>query len=188
MKTPFYLLAMVFLLLIACQPTQVEEEVVEEADTPDYALFDERVAVLRAFIQAHCDEDLATQSSFLSDTLSWSPPDYNGNQWLGKEDYLAVLEGYHQGFENVKFAEGIVQPNGNVANGMWSGSTFPEATATSDPVAIRIYGTWTATHTESGKDVGVKWMAVAFMTEDNKIGSLTEFFDVNGLAAQIAAE
>ncbi len=183
----FILTAMVLLVLPACQPQEVEEEVEETTAALDYALFDERAAVLRAFVQAHCDKDLDAQSSILADTLHWSPPQYNGNQWLGKEEYLEVLKGYHEGFENTKFDEGIVMED-TKANGMWAGSAFPEANATSEPIAMRIYGTWTATHVESGKDVGVKWFAVAFMTEDNKIGRLTEYFDVNGLAAQIAAE
>jgi len=183
----FILTAMVLLVLPACQPQEVEEEVEETTAAPDYALFDERVAVIRSFIQAHCDEDLDAQSAILADTLHWSPPHYNGNQWLGKEDYLPQLKSYHEGFENIQFAEGIVMED-NTGNGMWAGSAFPEATATSLPVAIRIYGTWTATHTESGKEIGVKWFGIAFMTNDNKIGRFTEYFDVGGLAAQIAAE
>ena len=104
----------------------------ETTAAPDYALFDERVAVIRSFIQAHCDEDLDAQSAILADTLHWSPPHYNGNQWLGKEDYLPQLKSYHEGFENIKFAEGIVMED-NTVNGIWAGSAFPEATATSVP-------------------------------------------------------
>lgn len=183
----FTLTAMVLLVFIACQPQTVEEEVEEIIEAPDYALFDERVAVIRSFIQAHCDEDLDAQSAILADTVHWSPPVYNGNQWLGKEEYLVQLKSYHDNFENIKFDEGIVMEE-NTANGMWCGSVFPEATANSEPVAIRIYGTWTATHSETGKDIGVKWFGIAFMTDDNKIGRFTEYFDATGIAAQVEAQ
>ena len=71
---------------------------------------------------------------------------------------------------------------------MWSGSVFPKENASSAPNAIRQYGTWTATHTESGKEVGVKWFALGFINNDGNIVRWSEYFDVNGLAVQIAAE
>ena len=90
-------------------------------------------------------------------------------------------------FDNIKFTEGIALAD-TLANGMWSGSVFPEEGASSTPDAIRIYGTWTATHTESGKDIGVKWFALGFFNDAGKIDQFTEYWDVNGLAVQIAAE
>ena len=70
----------------------------------------------------------------------------------------------------------------------WSGSVFPEATATIEPDVIRVYGTWHATHTESGKDVGVKFFTLITINEAGKISQISEYFDVNGLAVQIAEE
>jgi len=179
----FGFIVLMLLALVACAPPVA----VEETEAPDYAAFDERVEVVRSFIQAHCDEDLNAQSAILSDTLQWSPPQFNGNVWLGKADYVAALQNYHNEFEGITYTEGIVMAD-TLANGMWSGSIFPEGTASNSPTAIRQYGTWTATHTESGKEVGVKWFGLSFINDAGKIVRISEYFDVHGLAAQIAAE
>ena len=182
------LIALALLVLVGCKETATVEqsETVEQA-APDTADYDKKVAVIRAFFKAHCDEDLEAQKAMLSDTMKWSPPDYNGNQWLGKEDFLAALKGYHDGFENIKYHEGIVMPD-STANGFWSGSVFPGTGATASASVIRVYGTWTATHSESGKEIGVKYFGLSSINDDGQIVQSSDYFDVNGLAAQIAAE
>jgi hypothetical protein len=159
----------------------------EESEQPDYATFDSNVEAAQAFIKAHCEEDLQSQMALVSDTMQWSPPYYNGNEWLGKDDYMGAIKGYHDNFENIAFAEGISLAD-TIANGMWSGSVYPQESANNQPGALRMYGTWTATHSETGKEIGVKWFALSFFNEDNKIVRFTEYWDVNGLAVQIAAE
>ena len=90
------LICLALLTLVACK----QPAVVEESELPDYALFDRNVEVVRSFIKAHSDENLDAIQSILSDTLQWSPAEYNGNKWLGKEDYLPSYS-YHAGVENV---------------------------------------------------------------------------------------
>ena len=177
------LITLALLTLVACkQPVAVEE-----SESPDYALFDRNVEVVRSFIKAHCDENLDAVQAFLSDTLQYSPPDYNGNQWLGKEEFLTVLKGYHDALENIKYTAGIVTPD-SIVNGFWSGSVFPKENANSGGTNVRSYGTWSATHTASGKEIGVKWFALVEVNSDGQIVSFSDYFDVNGLAVQIAAE
>jgi len=191
----FSLMVLALLTLAACkqpaseEPTEAAEvaEVTVATEAPDYAAFDKNVAVIRSLMKAHEDEDLAFQTELMADTLKWSPPYYNGNEWLGKEEYVAAMKGYHDGYDNIKFTEGIILEDG-AEGGMWSGSAFPKATATSTPDAIRVYGTWTATHTESGKEIGVKWFGIIWINEDGKIVQATDYWDVHGLAAQIAEE
>lgn len=182
------LIVLALLVLAGCKEaaTMEETETTEQA-APDTADYDKKVAVIRAFFKAHCDEDLEAQSAILSDTMKWSPPNYNGNKWLGKEELLAALKGYHDGFENIKYHEGIVMPD-STTNGFWSGSVFPGANATASASVMRVYGTWTATHSESGKEIGVKFFNLSSVNEDGKIVQSSDYFDVNGLAAQIAAE
>ena len=196
MKNLFYsLIALTLLLVVSCKETTTTEkaaveetkEVIEKVTTPDYDAFNKKVATLRSFIKAHENEDLNAQKELLADTLKWSPPYYNGNQILGKEDFLAVLKNYQDNFENIAYTEGISL--GDIQeDGWWSGSAFPEGKASSTPDAIRVYGTWTAIHTESKKEIGVKWFAIAWLNEDGKIAQWTEYFDANGIAAQIAEE
>lgn len=183
-KQLFGLIILALLTILACKQ---QETVVEEPESPDYAAFDKNVDIIRSFLQAHSDESVDALSGILSDTLIWSPPAYNGNKMLGKKDFLAALKNYHDNFDNIKFTEGISLGD-SLVNGMWSGSVYPKENATSTPTAIRVYGTWTATHTESGKNIGVKYFALGFVNDDGKIVNWSDYFDVNGLAVQIAEE
>jgi hypothetical protein len=193
MKTKLFgIILLALITLISCKEKAHEnheaaEEAVEEIAGPDYAGFDKTVALIQAMYQAHCDENFAAQEGMVSDSLKWSPPYYNGNEWLGKEAYLASIKGYHDNFDNIKYTAGIAMPD-SLAGGYWSGSAFPKETATIMPTNIRVYGTWTATHTESGKDIGVKWFSLVSLNEDGKLVQVSDYFDVNGIATQIAAE
>ena len=193
-KLPITLLLLTLIAFVACKQPAGEdtakvvetEEVTKLVDSPDYGAFDDKVAIIRSFTKAHGDEDLAKLSELMADTLKWSPPFYNGNTYLGKEDYLAVLKQYHDDFESISFTEGITLASGDVEPGFWSGSHYPQDKASAKPTSIRSYGTWVGTHTASGKTIGVKWFAIIWHNEDGKIAMVTEYFDVNGIAAQLA--
>jgi hypothetical protein len=188
----FNLIVFALLTLTACDQkksgeTEEIKETTEMQESPDYAAFDNKVEIIRSFLKAHEDENPEAQQGLLADTLKWSPPYYNANKWLGKADYLAALQNYHKDFENIKFEEGIMMAD-SLVNGMWSGSVFPKDQASISADAIRVYGTWKGTHTESGKEIGVKWFALAWTNDAGKISQISEYFDAHGLAAQIAEE
>lgn len=145
-----------------------------------YADFDKKVATMRAFFQAHSDEDLSAQSEMLSDSLQWSPTIYNNSQWLGKEEFLAAIKGYHENYDNIRYQEGVVTAD-SIAGGFYSGSVFPKETAESNADVIRIYGIWTGTHVESGQDIGLKFFALASFNEAGKIVMLSEYFDMSSI-------
>ena len=174
------------LALNSCKEAAPAEEMTPK-ETPDYAAFDAKVAIIQAYYKAHEAENLETLANMLADTMQFSPPQYNGNQWLGKDDLLAALKNYHENFDNIRFTPGVITPNVS-EGGYWTGSVFPERTATTEPNNIRVYGTWNATHTETGKEVGVKYFALIVVNDEGKIAMASDYFDVNGLAAQIAAE
>ena len=175
--------------LFGCkEAAEAESEVaMEEAESPDYADFDRKVAVITAFYEAHSNEDLAAVTEMLSDTMQWSPPGYNGNKWLGKEDLLGALKGYHDGFEDIAYVPGIVTADDTV-NGFWSGSVFPEAGANNTANVIRVYGTWHAKYTETGNEIGLKFFSLVAVNEDGKIVSASDYFDAGGLMQQAMAE
>lgn len=181
----FFLLTIVSCKQPADSTVEVVEEITETADAPDYAAFDAKVAVIKSFTKAHETENLAMLAELLSDTLKYSPPTYNGNKWLGKAEYLDALKGYHDNFEDIKFTEGIAMGD-TLANAYWSGSVYPESSASTSPDAIRIYGTWTAKHSASGKEVGLKFYGLSWINDDGKIVRTTSYFDASSLAAQIA--
>ncbi|MDX1477499.1 MAG: hypothetical protein R3301_07305 [Saprospiraceae bacterium] len=177
----FCFTALIFFAFVACEPASDTKE-----NAPDYAAFERNVDILESFLQAHCDEDLALMRTMLSDTMRWHGAAWNDNQWLGKNEFLAAIEGYHNGFENIQYHSGIVMQDTTV-NGFWSGSVYPQDMAQNGANNIRQYGHWTATHSETGTDIGVKWFALGTLNEEGKIVAWNEYFDVNGIAAQIEA-
>lgn len=183
MKHDFtYVLLFLLFGFLGCQPAAD----VEETPAPDYALFNKNVDILKSLLKAHCDEDLAAIDNLLADTMRWSPPTNAGNDWLGKKEFLETLRSYHNDFENTTYHEGIFQPD-TTMNGWWSGALFPEDLAYSVPNNIRVYGAWTTTHSETGVEIALKWFAIGNINADGKVVSWNEFFDVHGIAAQIAA-
>ena len=192
-KLILFLSAIALITLYSCKDMATEEatqtedttEVVVEAEAPDHDLFNSRVATLKEFLQAHENEDLEAINNLLSDTIKVSPAHYNGNKMVGKDELLADLKNYHDNFDNIKYAEGIAMDD-ELQGGWWSGSVYPEESASYSSQAIRIYGTWTATHTESGKEIGVKYYAIGWVNDDGKIAQFTAYFDEHGIAAQLA--
>ena len=187
------LMAIALLFFVACKESTTSEsseaeeitEVAKVAEAPDYDLFNSRVETMRAFYKAHENEDMETIRSLLADTIKVSPPDYNGNQMVGKDEFIAVLQNYQDNFDNINFTEGISL--GDIQEGgFWSGSVYPEESASVSADALRIYGTWKATHTESGKEIGVKYYSIAWVNDDGKIAQYTAYYDANGIAAQLA--
>ena len=194
-KLIFSLLAFALISFYSCkdsttaESTEAEEatEMEEVDEAPDYDLFNSRVETIKAFYNAHENEDLEAISNILADTIKVSPPNYNGNQMVGKDDFLAVLKDYHDNFDNIKFTEGISL--GDVQEGgFWSGSVYPAESASVSANAIRVYGTWKATHTESGKEIGVKYYSIAWINDDGKLAQYPAYYDVHGIAAQLAEE
>ncbi|UJH67769.1 nuclear transport factor 2 family protein [Allomuricauda sp. SCSIO 65647] len=185
------LMVIALLAMISCKQatpsTEAETMESNEESALDYADFDKKVETIRAFFQAHCDENLEAQSAMLADSLVWSPPSYNGNKWLGKEEFLAAIKGYHDGFDNIKYQEGVVTAD-SIVGGFYSGSHYPKETATKNPNVIRVYGTWTGTHAESGQEVGVKFFNLTTFNEDGKIATMSDYFDLGSLVPKEAED
>ena len=173
----------------AAAEKQMVAAVEKEMKIKNQTIFDRNVASIRAFVQAFADKDLDAQMALFSDTAMWSPPQYNGNVWVGKDDLREVLAGYHENYENITFEEGIdLGLGGERQPAFWSGSVYPSETATSLSNNIRIYGTWRSIHIESGNEVYNKWYGLMFFNEAGEIVRFTDWFDVNGMALQIAGE
>ena len=52
-------------------------------------------------------------------------------------------------------------------------------------IVMRVYGTWSTVHTETGAPVYNKWYGVINFNEDNKIATFSDWMDVNGMQVQI---
>ena len=193
MKNQLLIFVLALLTITACKQAESNQEdatkEVEVEEVVDYTeTFNKRVAILKAYLQAHCDEDIEAQKAILSDTLKWSPPNHTEGEWLGKDDLVGALQGYHADYENITYTEGIVLPN-NTGPGFFSGNQYSsDGTVNSGANAFRSYGTWQATHVATGKSIKVKWFGVSSFNEDNKIVMTTEYWDLGGLIAQVQSE
>lgn len=188
MKTIKWMLSLLAVIALGACGQQAEPEMAESAEAkPDYEAFQKQVGIIENLFAAHAAEDLEGIDALLADTLQYSPPAYNGGQWVGKAEFLGGIRGYHENFDNIQWHGGIVMPDSTVG-AFWSGSVFPASTASDIPDVIRVYGTWHATHTETGKDIGVKFFSLITINDSGKISQVSEYFDVNGLAVQIAED
>ena len=192
MKNQLLIFVLALLTITACKEAEtnkentvteeVEREVTDHTDT-----FNQRMEILHAFFNAHGEENLEAQLAMLSDTLKFNSPRY-GSEWQNKEAFAEVIKSYHDNFDDITYTAGITLPN-NVGNGYFSGNQYStDGTVNNAAAVIRCYGTWNATHTETGKAVGVKFFTVASFNEDNKIVMFSDYWNVDGLASQLAQE
>ena len=67
----------------------------------------------------------------------------------------------------------------------YGGSVYSTDKPNSDHnTGIRVYGDWYHKHTETGKEVSHKGMALVWFNEAGKIYEFRDFFDVNGFLKQ----
>jgi len=175
----FYLLVSLFLL--SCDLSTIKPE----ESKNDKIRFEKN---WKAFEKHHVGgvelKDLELFSELYSDTLKWSPPNWNNNQILGKEDLKMAAKNYMDNFENLKFTPGGAVIGGE--GGYWAGSTFSDAgNSNASPDAIRIYGVWSGNHIETGAPFHLKFYAIQQFNEDGKVVVLNEWFDPSSLQTQI---
>jgi ketosteroid isomerase-like protein len=181
-------LAFALAVLVSCTETTTTETTTTEAEEgPDYAAFDAKADLIRTFFQAHSDEDVEALEGMVAEDFEWSAPNNSGSEHAGKEEFLAAMAAYHEGYDNITFTEGVVTPDSTIG-GFWSGSVFPAETATNKPNVIRVYGTWTGIHAASGGDISLKYFSLVSINDEGKISYLSDYFDLAGLIPQAAAE
>ena len=116
------------------------QEIRMYASESDQAVFDRNVAAFRSFVKAFTDEDIDAQMTLFADSAMWSPPQYNGNEWVDMAAFKEAILGYHQNFDNITFEEGIdLGMGGDPQPAFWRGAVWPTENATSAPKNIRIY-------------------------------------------------
>ena len=98
----------------------------------------------------------------------------------------AEAEQYFEEFDNLTFlpGDGGIDSKG----AYWGGSYYSEVgESTSEPNGVRVYGTWTGTHTATGATTYNKWYAVIAFNEDGKAVMFSDWMDGSGMQAQIEA-
>ena len=188
MKKIFSLITVISFSLCSCN-TSVESKVeIGGPSSEDKATFEKQIESYTAYRKAFKEENIEDIMSLMADSLKWSPPQYNGNQILGYEDVKSQFQAYFDQFDDITFSEGEGLVNKN-APAFWAGSAFSsgkgEQGASSSPNIMRVYGTWSGIHTESGAKVYNKYYGVLNFNSDGKIAELSDWMDVNGMQVQI---
>ena len=156
MKKTFLCLSILFGLISCEQPN---------GNHPD---FEKNVEIAKKFIKLHEVEDYKTQESLLHDDLLWQPPVYGAPQY-GKKEHVEAMIMYQTMFDDITYEAQNWLPGVNAETGKLDGS-------------VRTYGTWTGTHTETGKSFSL----TSYHTMDFKEGKIVaggDYFDFGGFMA-----
>ena len=95
MKNIFILF--VLTLFIACQ-APATNAVSEE----NQAKFEQQIEAFKTFTTGFYNEDIDQLMSVVADSVQWSPPQYNGGELLGYEDFKAAGQYYFDNFDEIK--------------------------------------------------------------------------------------
>lgn len=155
MKKLFRLSLVAILFLVASCNTQVD-------NNPNYA---SNLEVAKSFMTAHGTEDVDAQTEMLHEDLLWQPAAYEAKQY-GKSEHIEALSMYQILFDNILYTADNWLPGVLAETGELDGS-------------VRTYGTWTGTHTETGKPFSLhSYHTLDFV--DGKISAGGDYFDLGG--------
>lgn len=171
MKNFYYLLTIVLTFTSCLQQSDTTSEFEK-----NNAVFNSHVTTFKNhFLKGFEEENLELMLSMYADSLSWDGPNEGGLPFT-KSDISDVISNYLDNFDNIKLNDQLYFGGSTYANPM---EPF------SNPNYIRVVGTWTNTHTETGLPTTLKWHAVMWFNEDGKVYRGSDWMDVSSLENQI---
>ena len=174
----------IILILTICLIISCNSSVENNGVTDEYKLkFKQQIEAFETFTTGFYNEDIDLLMSVVADSVQWSPPEYNGGKILGFEEFKDAVLYYFDNFDEITFNPG----DGLIGSdyGYWAGSLYSQGETNSEPDVMRVYGTWSTIHTETGAEVYNKWYGVLNFNTDNKIATFSDWMDVNGMQVQI---
>ncbi len=147
--------------LISCQNNEYRAE------------FEKNTETAKAYFKLHESEDAQAMFEYLHPDMEWHMPVY-GTPLVGIDEVKAALQGYQDAFDDMSFVADYWLPGVNTDTGVPDGST-------------RVYGTWNATHSETGVRVALTAYH-SFEFKDGKIHRGGDWFDLGGMMNFIAQE
>ena len=131
---------------------------------PDFA---KNTATAKKMLELQGSEaDFQAQLDLIHQDVKWQPV-FFGSTEIGKEEFGQYLKAWQDEMEDVVYTADNWLPGVLAETGMADGS-------------VRSYGTWSGTHTKTGK----KWEVKAYHTWDFKDGQIItggDYFDATGL-------
>ena len=164
-------LCLLMLMVFSCNPSKQQNETAAK----NQAVFDKNIATFNEMLKGFAEEDSNKFMAVFADSLKWSGPDkIKLDDYESKEVLKVALDGYMQAYDNHELKDKL----------FFAGSVYSSRQTSDDPNAIRVFGNWHHTHTESGVDVMHKWVGIVWFNEDGEIYQFNDFFDVGGFALQ----
>jgi len=142
----------------------------EASNLSDSPLFQENLAIVKAFQGALVNEDIETLATMMSDTVRYNSPAY-GSTVGTKEDWIGFLQEWFDNFEDFAIEQVVFLP------GLDGVTAEPDG-------SVRFYIHWNNVHSS-----GVKvdpWYYASFDLEGGKIVAAEIFGDVGGMMNHIA--
>ena len=128
--------------------------------------YEANLATVQKLVQLHCEEDLEGQLALLSKEMEYITPIY-GSEPGNYDTYAAMMEGYHQGFEDILYTPDIWLPGTNMEGKVDGG--------------VRTFGTWTGTNSITGKKANLKGFSYFKFDDEGKVIKQSDFFDIGGM-------
>ncbi|MAW08926.1 MAG: hypothetical protein CBD60_01370 [Flavobacteriaceae bacterium TMED200] len=153
-----------------------KSKIVKVDDSINKEIFSKNVSIFNSAIEAFVIEDKVAFMKTFADSLKWSGPDKKtSNEFDSKEDLANAIAAYMENYDDHALKNTT----------FYGGSIYSTDKSNSNPnTGIRVYGDWYHKHTETGKEVSHKWMALIWFNEAGKIYEFRDFFDVNGFLSQ----
>jgi ketosteroid isomerase-like protein len=165
MKRIFYAAIMTLIVSGCSQPDKKETTNSNKGDDMK-AMYEANLATYKSQIAAFEKEDLNGWASSIADDAVWSSPVY-GDTIKTKAHWVESIKNIMDSNSNLHLTDAQFLP------GVDSATQQPDG-------SVRYYGTWHATPA-SGKELSIKFYGTYDFTNDHKIISGDEFYDVGGV-------
>ena len=152
MKSLFTYLSLLTILFVGCTNQH-----------PDY---ERNLETAKMLFKLHEEENLEAQLDLVSKDIESIPPVY-GSSPAKYEGYKAMLKGYHDGFNEIKYTPNVWLP-GTDSLGNLDGS-------------VRTYGNWKAVNSGTGKTIDLNGYWYFNFDASGKIIVQGDFFDFGGM-------
>ena len=130
--------------------------------------YEKNLATAKKLFELHGEENLEEQLTLVSKDIKIYTPMYGSTGPLGYDAYVAMLKGYQDTFEDVKYTAQVWLP------GVDTVSLKPDG-------SVRTYGTWTGKNSITGKELNLSGYWYFNFDNNGKIVAQGDFFDYGGM-------
>ena len=133
--------------------------------------YEKNLATAKKLFELHGEKKLDEQLALVSDSIKLYLPMYDAKNPVGRETYEAVLKGYQDNYEDIKYTAQAWLPGVDTLSLKNDGS-------------VRVYGTWSGVHSATGNEFSLGSYHTMAFDADGKISGGGDWFDLTGFIQQ----